>query len=34
MNSILVKAEWDSEASVWVATSEDVAGLVAEAPNA
>ena len=33
MNSILVKAEWDSEASVWVATSEDVAGLVAEAPT-
>ena len=33
MNSILVKAEWDSETSVWVATSDDVAGLVAEAPT-
>lgn len=33
MNSILVKAEWDAEASVWVATSDDVAGLVAEAPT-
>ena len=31
MNSILVKAEWDTETSVWVATSDDVAGLVAEA---
>ena len=26
-----VKAEWDSEAGVWVATSEDVPGLVTEA---
>lgn len=33
MNSILVQAEWDAETSVWVATSEDVAGLVAEAPT-
>lgn len=33
MNSILVKAEWDAEASVWVATSDDVAGLAAEAPT-
>jgi Domain of unknown function (DUF1902) len=33
MNSILIKAEWDAEASVWVATSDDVAGLVAEAPT-
>jgi hypothetical protein len=33
MNSILVKAEWDTEASVWVATSDDIAGLVAEAPT-
>jgi Domain of unknown function (DUF1902) len=30
MNSIIVKAEWDSEASVWVAQSDDVPGLVAE----
>lgn len=28
---IRVDAEWDSEAGVWVAESEDVAGLVAEA---
>lgn len=28
--SILVRAEWDGEASVWVATSDDVPGLVAE----
>lgn len=26
-----VAAEWDAEAQVWVATSEDVPGLVAEA---
>jgi predicted RNase H-like HicB family nuclease len=26
-----VKAEWDDEASVWVATSDDVPGLVTEA---
>ena len=25
MNSIIVKAEWDPEASVWVAMSDDVA---------
>ena len=31
MNSILVKAEWDNDANVWVATSEDIPGLVAEA---
>jgi len=29
--SILVRAIWDEEAGVWVATSEDVPGLVAEA---
>jgi predicted RNase H-like HicB family nuclease len=29
--SIRVDAEWDSEAGVWVAESEDVSGLVAEA---
>jgi Domain of unknown function (DUF1902) len=33
MNSIVIKAEWDAEVSVWVATSEDIAGLVAEAPT-
>ncbi len=33
MNSIVVKAEWDPEAAVWVATSEDVPGLVAEASS-
>ncbi len=26
-----VRAEWDAEANVWVATSEDVPGLVTEA---
>ena len=26
-----VKAEWDADASVWVATSDDVPGLVTEA---
>ena len=30
---ILVRAEWDPEASVWVATSEDVPGLVTEAES-
>ena len=29
--TILVRAEWDPEARVYVATSEDVPGLVAEA---
>ena len=28
---ITVKAEWDPEAKVWVATSDDVAGLITEA---
>ena len=31
MNLIIVKAEWDEEAGVYVATSEDVPGLVTEA---
>jgi Domain of unknown function (DUF1902) len=31
MNSIIVKAEWDSDAAVWVASSDDVPGLAAEA---
>lgn len=29
--TIVVKAEWDEEASVWVATSNDIAGLAVEA---
>ena len=28
---LFIRAEWDAEASVWVATSDDVPGLVAEA---
>ena len=28
---ITVNAEWDPEANVWVATSEDVPGLITEA---
>lgn len=30
-NSVIVRAEWDPEAGVYVGTSEDVPGLVAEA---
>jgi Domain of unknown function (DUF1902) len=33
MNSIIVKAEWDPEASVWVAQSDDVLGLAAESSS-
>ncbi len=33
MNSIVVKAEWDSEVEVWVASSDDVPGLAAEAAS-
>lgn len=29
--SIIVRAEWDDEAKVWVATSADIAGLAVEA---
>ena len=29
--ALFVRAEWDEEAEVWVATSDDVPGLVAEA---
>jgi hypothetical protein len=29
--SIIIRAQWDSEANVWVATSVDVHGLVVEA---
>lgn len=28
--AVLVRAEWDGDAGVWVATSDDVPGLVAE----
>ncbi len=31
MKSLFIRAEWDAEARVWVATSDDVPGLVAEA---
>ncbi len=31
MKALFVRAEWDDEAEVWVATSDDVPGLVAEA---
>ena len=30
---ITVHAEWDAEAKVWVATSDDVPGLITEAPT-
>lgn len=33
MTDITVRAIWDDEASVWVATSEDVPGLVVEAES-
>jgi hypothetical protein len=29
--SIMINARWDAEAGVWIATSNDVAGLVVEA---
>lgn len=31
MKSLFVRAEWDEEAHVWVATSDDVPGLATEA---
>jgi len=31
--SITIKARWDGEASVWIATSDDVHGLVVEADS-
>jgi hypothetical protein len=31
VRDILIKARWDGEAAVWIATSEDVSGLVVEA---
>lgn len=30
---LVVTAQWDSEAAVWVATSEDIPGLVTEAKS-
>jgi predicted RNase H-like HicB family nuclease len=33
MNTYVVRAFWDAEAGVWVAESDDVPGLVAEAPT-
>lgn len=33
MNTIHVQVIWDSDADVWVATSDDVPGLAAEAPS-
>jgi len=33
MNTYVVTAFWDTEAGVWVAHSDDVPGLVAEAPT-
>lgn len=32
-NMLEIRAEWDDEAQVWVATSDDVPGLVTEAPS-
>jgi predicted RNase H-like HicB family nuclease len=31
MKALFVRAEWDDEAAVWVATSDDVPGLATEA---
>ena len=31
--SIFVRADWDDEAKVWVATSSDIDGLATEAPT-
>lgn len=33
MKKLLVTAQWDDEAKVWVATSRDIPGLVTEAPT-
>lgn len=33
MKKFLVTAQWDSDAGVWVATSEDIPGLVTEAKS-
>jgi hypothetical protein len=32
-STIIVRADWDDEAKVWVATSSDLEGLVTEAPT-
>ena len=32
-HSITINARWDGEAAVWIATSEEVAGLVVEAEH-
>ena len=32
--ALFVRAEWDEDAGVWVATSDDAPGLVAEADTA
>jgi uncharacterized protein DUF1902 len=32
-STIIVRADWDDEAQVWVATSSDLEGLVTEAPT-
>jgi hypothetical protein len=32
-NALLIRTEWDEEGRVWVATSDDVAGLATEADN-
>lgn len=31
LSAVLVRADWDTEAEVWVATSQDVPGLAVEA---
>ena len=33
MKKLLVTAQWDDEAKVWVATSDDILGLITEAPS-
>jgi predicted RNase H-like HicB family nuclease len=33
MKKLFVNAQWDDEASVWVATSDDIPGLVTEAAS-
>jgi hypothetical protein len=33
LRTLVVRADWDAEAEVWVATSTDLPGLVTEAPD-
>jgi hypothetical protein len=33
MKAYVVKASWDGEAGVWIATSEEIPGLCCEAPS-